>query len=133
MKTITDELREIAMQCISSKEFTKRAKKFLHSKLTQDIMTDVELRDIYRNVSHNREIERAWEKYKNTIYPALSQRADCKKLWYETWIDLEETWIDKWLSAFHLMKDNEIIEACAKYLNEQERYYDSQKATYTGL
>ena len=55
----------------------------------------------------------------------LKKREDCKGLWYETWIDLDEAWEDKWFAAFQFMTDNQIVDACAKYLNEQERFYDS--------
>lgn len=125
--TIKEELKQIAQNCITSKEYTKRAKKYLKEEkgISQDIMTDGELRDIYREVDRKREVEKAWEKYDNTIRPALHKRPDCKKLWYECWIDLEECWIDKWFASFRLMNDEQIIEVCAKYLNEQERFYNS--------
>lgn len=127
MKTIIDELKEIAQQCKTSEEFTRRAKSYLHNvkKIEQDIMKESDLRDIFRKVDYKREKEKAWEKYNNTIEPMLKQRADCKKLWYETWIDLEESWIDKWFASFQFMGDKEIVEVCAKYLNEQERFYGS--------
>jgi hypothetical protein len=127
MKTIKDELEKIAKQCITSEEFTKRAHNYLtiEKKIHEPLMKDAELRDIYRNVAHKREVEKAWEKYDNTILPILKKREDCKGLWYETWIDLNEEWEDKWFSAFKFLTDNQIVEACAKYLNEQERYYHS--------
>ena len=127
MKTITDALREIAKQCITSKEFTKRAHDYLaiEKKIHEPLMKDAELRDIYREVAHKREVEKAWEKLNNTILPMLKKREDCKGLWYETWIDLDEAWEDKWFAAFQFMTDNQIVDACAKYLNEQERFYDS--------
>ena len=126
METIIDALREIAKQCITSEEFTKRAHGYLRIEgYKEPLMKDAELRDIYRKVAHEREVEKAWEKLDNTILPMLHKREDCKGLWYEVWIDLDEAWEDKWFSAFQFMPDKEIVEACAKYLNEQERYYDS--------
>ena len=127
MATIKDELEQIAKVCITSKEFTDKAKAYLKNNkgITQPIMTDSELRDIYRKVDYQREKDKAWEKYNNTIEPALLKRADCANLWHETWIDLEETWIEKWMQTFRYMSDNEIVEVCAKYLNECERFYGS--------
>lgn len=125
--TIKEELEKIAMACITSAEFTKRAKTYLKEEkgISQDIMSDGELRDIYRVVDRKREIEKAWEKYDKTIIPALSKRPECQKLWYEVWIDLDECWESKWFSSFRFMKDEDIIEVCSKYLNERERYYSS--------
>ena len=127
MATIKDELEQIAKVCITSKEFTDKAKAYLKNDkgITQPIMTDSELRDIYRKIDYQREKDKAWEKFDHTIKPALLKRADCANLWYETWIDLEETWIEKWMQTFRYMSDNDIVEVCAKYLNECERFYDS--------
>ena len=127
MVTIKEELEQIAKVCITSREFTDRAKDYLKNNkgITQPIMSDSELRDIYRAVDYQREYDKAWEKYNNTIQPMLKKRADCANLWYETWIDLSDTWIDKWMQTFRYMSDNDIVEVCAKYLNECERYYDS--------
>lgn len=125
--TIKEELQQIAKVCITSSEFTDKAKSYLKKNkgISQPLMSDSELRDIYRKVAYQREKDKAWEKYKNTVKPALKKRADCANLYYETWIDLEESWIDKWMQSFQFMSDKEIIEVCAKFLNEQERFYDS--------
>ena len=125
--TIKQELEKIALVCITSEEYTERAKRYLKEEkgIKQDIMSDNELRDIYREVDKKREIEKAWEKFDNTINPMLLKRPDCKKLWYECWIDLEECWEEKWFASFRFMKDEDIVEVCAKYLNEQERFYSS--------
>lgn len=125
--TIKEELQQIAKVCITSSEFTDKAKSYLKNNkgISQPLMSDSELRDIYRKVAYQREKDKAWEKYGNTVEPALKKRADCANLWYETWIDLEESWIDKWMQSFQFMSDKEIIEVCAKFLNEQERFYDS--------
>ena len=125
--TIKEELEQIARVCVTSQEYTDRAKAYLKNckGLAQPLMSDGELRDIYRKIDIQREIDKAWEKYDNTIEPMLRQRADCKGLWYETWIDLSETWENKWMQSFRFMDDKAIVEVCAKYLNEQERFYDS--------
>lgn len=127
MKTITEKLEKIAWQCETSKEFTGRANNYILNVLgiKEKLMKDSELRDIFRKVAYKREVKKAWEKYNNTIEPMLKNREDCQGLWYETWIDLHEAWEDKWFEAFKFMSDKEIVEACAKYLNQQERYYDS--------
>ena len=59
------------------------------------------------------------------FFPALYKRIECKGLYYETWIDLDESWEEKWFSSFRYMKDDEIVDVCVKYLNEQERFYSS--------
>lgn len=125
--TIIDELKKIANVCKSSTEFTNRAKTYLakSKNITQPIMKDNELRDIYREVEYNREVDKAWEKYNNTIKPMLCQRIECQHLWYEVWVDLSDSWIDKWMQTFRFMNDNEIVEVCVKFLNEQERFYSS--------
>jgi len=132
--TIKEELKQIAKNCITSEEFTERAKKYLKETkgISQGIMSDSELRDIYRVVDKEREEDKAWEKFDNTIKPALLQRPDCKNFWYEVWIDLEEDWLEKWFTSFRLMKDKEIIEVCAKYLAERDRFYFSPDY-YDGL
>ena len=126
--TIIDELKKIANVCKSSTEFTNRAKTYLakSKNITQPIMKDNELRDIYREVEYNREVEKGWEKYRNTIHPMLNQRIECQHLYYEVWIDLSDSWKDKWMSTFRFMSDDEIVEVCAKFLNEQERFYNSE-------
>ena len=125
--TIIQELTQIANVCKSSVEFTNRAKLFLakSKKITQPIMTDSELRDIYRNVEYQREVDKAWEKYNNTIKPMLTKRIECQHIWYEAWIDLTNSWEDKWMHTFRFMGDAEIVEVCVKFLNEQERFYKS--------
>lgn len=125
--TIIDELKQIANVCKSSTEFANRAKTYLAKSkhITQPIMKDSELRDIYREVEYNREVEKAWEKYNNTIHPMLHQRIECQHLYYEVWIDLSDSWIEKW-QTFRFMSDDEIVEVCAKFLNEQERFYKSE-------
>jgi len=127
MKTILKKLENIAYQCETSKEFTDRANNYVLNVLgiKEKLMKDSEFRDIFRKVSHKKEVKKAWEKYNNTIKPMLKEREDCQGLWYETWIDLGEAWEDKWFEAFKFMSDKEIVEACAKYLNQQERFYDS--------
>lgn len=126
--TIKEELEQIARVCITSQEYTDKAKAYLKDckGITQPLMSDSELRDIYRKIDLQREMDKAWEKYNNTIQPMLHKRADCKGLWYETWIDLSESWENKWMQCFRFMSDKEIVEVCAKYLNEQERFYHSK-------
>lgn len=125
--TIINELKQIANVCKSSAEFTDRAKTYLvkSKNIKQPIMSDSELRDIYREVEYNREVDKAWEKYNNTIKPMLRNRIECAHIYYEAWIDLTDSWIDKWMQTFRFMNDDEIVEVCVKYLNEQERFYSS--------
>jgi hypothetical protein len=124
--TIIEELKQIANVCITSDEFTQRAKNYLIRKgIRQTMMSDAELRELYHNAKKAEETEKAWAKYKNTIRPMLGKRPDCDGIYYEAWVDLSEAWIDMWFSTLRFMKDDEIVEVCAKYLNEQERFYDS--------
>jgi hypothetical protein len=125
--TIKEELEQIARVCATSQEYTDKAKAYLKNckGLTQPLMSDSELRDIYRKIDFQREIDKGWEKYDNTIDTMLKQRADCDNLWYETWIDLRETWEEKWMQSFRFMNDKEIVEVCAKFLNERDRFYGS--------
>ena len=127
MATIIGELEAIAGQCLTSAEFTKRAKSYIKNVkgITQPLMSDCQLRDIFRKVDGRRMLKAAWEKYNTTIKPALNKRPECKGIWYEAWIDLAESWPDKWFECFRFMGDKEIIEACVKFLNERERFYDS--------
>lgn len=129
--TITDELKEIAKVCKSSAEFTNRAKTYVAKKYKfwEPLMKDNEYRDIYREVEYEREVHKAWEKYNDTIKPMLKKRPECKYIYYEAWIDLSDSWIDKWMDAFRYMNDNEIVEVCSKFLNEQERFYSSPDYT----
>ena len=117
--TIKEELEQIASVCITSEEYTERAKRYLKEEkgMKQDIMSDEELRDIYRSVDRKREVDKCWEKYDKIILPALYKRTECKGLYYETWIDLDESWEEKWFSSFRYMKDDEIVDVCVKYLN----------------
>lgn len=125
--TIIEELKQITKVCITSDEFTQRAKNYLIRKkgIRQKVMSDAELRELYRKTKKDEETKKAWDKYKNTIRPMLGKRPDCDDIYYEAWIDLSEAWIDMWFSTLRFMKDDEIVEVCAKYLNEQERFYDS--------
>lgn len=125
--TIIDELKQIANVCKSSTEFANRAKTYLAKSkhITQPIMKDNELRDIYREVEYNREVEKGWERYNKLILPMLHQRIECQHLYYEVWVDLSDSWEDKWMSTFRFMRDDEIVEVCVKFLNEQERFYNS--------
>lgn len=125
MATIFDDLRQIARVCKSAEEFTDRAHGFLNDIVKQPICTDAELRKLYTQEQRFLDEKQAWSVYDETITPALNKRADCKELWYEVWIDLEETWLDKWFASFRFMDVKEVVEVCAKYLNERERFYDS--------
>lgn len=126
--TISDELKPLAKVCKSSTEFIIRAKKYVAEKYDfwAPLMKDNEYREIYREFEYEREVEKGWEKYNNTIRPMLRQRIECQHLWYEVWNDLSGSWIDKWMSTFRFMSDNEIVEVCVKFLNEQERFYKSE-------
>ena len=127
MKTIKEELESIAGVCNTSDEFTVRAKNYLRNEknIRQSLMSDGELREIFRKVNYQKEVDKAWEVYDNIINPSLKLRPECKGLWYEVWIDLSEDWIDKWFSSFRYMENKDIIEVCVKYLNDRERFYDS--------
>lgn len=133
MRTIIDELKDIAKVCNTSKEFEVRAKSYLKNEknVHQPLMKDGELREIFRKVSYDKEVEKAWNTYDNVIRPMLCKRPECKGLWYETWIDLSEDWIEKWFASFRYMEVNEIVEVCVKYLNDRERFYGS--ADYTDM
>lgn len=126
MSLFREDLEQIAQNCISSEEFTERAHKYFKMNgWSTPPIDDCGIRDIYRQVDLKRQEKAAWEKYNNTIEPALLRRVDCKGLWYETWIDLSETWLERWFASFCYMNDEQIIDACAKYLNERERFYGS--------
>ena len=131
MKTIIEELERIAKVCNTSDEFTIRAKNYLRDEkgINQSLMSDGELRDIFRKVDYDREREKAWKIYDEVIEPSLLKRPECKGLWYEVWIDLSEDWIDKWFSSFRYMENKDIIEVCVKYLNDRERFYGSSDYT----
>lgn len=125
--TISDELKPIAKVCKSSAEFTIRAKKYVAEKYDfwAPLMKDNEYREIYREFEYEREVEKGWERYNKIILPMLHQRIECQHLCYEVWIDLSGSWKDKWMSTFRFMSDDEIVEVCVKFLNEQERFYSS--------
>lgn len=125
--TIIEELEQIAKACKTSEEFTNRAKVYLTQckGIKQPIMTDSQIRDIFRRVEKERIKKEAWDKYDKVIDPALKKRPDCKGIYYEAWIDLHEDWVEMWFKTFRFLGDEEIVEACAKYLNEQERFYSS--------
>ena len=125
MKTINDELKAIALVCNTSEEFAVRAKKYLRNEknICQPLMNDRELRELFRKVNYQNEVDKAWKTYKEIIKPELLKRPECKGLWYEVWIDLEESWIDKWMQSFQYMENKNIIEICVKYLNDCEHFY----------
>ena len=62
MRTIIDELKDIAKVCNTSKEFEVRAKSYLKNEknVHQPLMKDGELREIFRKVSYDKEVEKAW-------------------------------------------------------------------------
>lgn len=121
-----NEIRQIAQHCNNSDEFTNRMKSVIGCEF--DDNTLCRLRKTFNVVKHELNCETAWSKY-ITIMGLLKQRADVKGLWYETWVDLEEAWEDKWFTAFQYMGDNDIVEVCAKYLNDRERFYGSSDYT----
>lgn len=125
--TISDELKPLAKVCKSSAEFTDRAKKYVAKKYPfwVSLVKDNEYREIYREAEYENEVEKGWERYNKIILPMLHQRIECQHLYYEVWVDLSDSWEDKWMSTFRLMRDDEIVEVCVKFLNEQERFYNS--------
>ncbi len=127
MKTIKEELESIAGVCNTSEEFSVRAKNYLRNEknIRQPLMSDGELREIFRKVSYQKEVDKAWEVYDNIINPSLKLRPECKGLYYEVWIDLSEDWIEKWFASFRYMEYKTIVEVCVKYLNDRERFYGS--------
>lgn len=131
MKTIIEELESIAKVCNTSDEFTIRAKNYLRDEkgINQSLMSDGELRDIFRKVDYDREKEKAWKIYDEVIEPSLLKRPECKGLWYEVWIDLSEDWIEKWFASFRYMDYKAIVDVCVKYLNDRERFYGSSDYT----
>lgn len=131
MKTIKEELESIAGVCNTSEEFSVRAKNYLRNEknIRQPLMSDGELREIFRKVSYQKEVDKAWEVYDNIINPSLKLRPECKGLWYEVWIDLSEDWLEKWFASFRYMENKDIIEVCVKYLNDRERFYGSSDYT----
>lgn len=131
MKTIIEELESIAGVCNTSEEFSVRAKNYLRNEknICQPLMNDGELREIFRKVNYQKEVDKAWEVYDNIIKPSLKLRPECKGLWYEVWIDLSEDWLEKWFASFRYMEYKTIVEVCVKYLNDRERFYGSSDYT----
>lgn len=131
MKTIMDELRGIAKVCITPNEFVMRAMYYLKNSydVHEPLMSDSELRDIFRKVSYDNEVSKAWEVYKKVVSPMLGKRSDCKGLWYEAWIDLEDDWLAKWFASFRYMGIDAIVEVCVKYLNDRDHFYVSSDYT----
>jgi hypothetical protein len=131
MKTIKEELESIAGVCNTSEEFSVRAKDYLRyeKNIRQPLMSDGELREIFRKVNYQKEVDKAWEVYDNIINPSLKLRPECKGLYYEVWIDLSEDWIEKWFASFRYMEYKAIVEVCVKYLNDRERFYGSSDYT----
>lgn len=131
MKTIIEELESIAVVCNTSEEFEVRVKSYLSNEknIRQPLMSDGELREIFRKVNYQKEVDKAWEVYDNIINPSLKLRPECKGLWYEVWIDLSEDWIEKWFASFRYMEYKTIVEVCVKYLNDRERFYGSSDYT----
>ena len=131
MEKIIEELESIASVCKTSDEFSVRAKNYLRNEknICQPLMNDGELRDIFRKVSYQNEVDKAWKVYNEIIRPELSRRPECKGLWYEVWVDLSEDWIEKWFASFRYMEYKTIVEVCVKYLNDRERFYGSSDYT----
>lgn len=124
--TLIAELKEIANVCITSQEFAERAKTYIKSKgINQPIMSDGELREMFRVEESQKQRKMAWDYYTQVISPQLHQRADCKKLYYECWCDLTDCWEDMYLSVLRHLSIKDILEFCAKWLNERERFYNS--------
>lgn len=118
-----EELMGIAMNCEDSQEFAKHICNIHRLPQTEDVLA--ELREVYRNLSVEVEKEKAWEKC-DTIIALLKAKGLNRTIYYECWIDLEESWLDKWFSVFRLLDDKQILEVCEKYLFERERFYGSK-------
>lgn len=110
-----EELKQLALACKSSEEFAERASKLDGLAL---------YREIWREFKGEEDEETRWKVHDHLVQ-LLKQRADCKGLWYETWIDLSDNWEIMW-PTLRLMGEREQLEVCAKFLNEQERFYDSK-------
>ena len=124
--TLITELKEIANVCNTSQEFAERAKAYIKRKgINQTIMSDGELREMYRAEESQKQRKKAWDCYNQVIYPQLHQRADCKGLYYECWCDISDCWEDMYLSVLCHLSIKDILEFCAKWLNERERFYNS--------
>lgn len=117
-----NELKDIAANCINSQEFAINVSNIIGLQANADLLA--ELREVYRKLSTKIEEEKAWKKY-DTIIALLNAKGLNRCIYYECWIDLEETWLDKWFSVFRLLDDEQIVAACEKYLFEQERFYHS--------
>ena len=116
------ELMNIASNCINSQEFAVHVSNLIGLRLNDNVLA--ELREVYRKLSTKIEEEKAWDKY-DTIIALLNAKGLNKIIYYEAWIDLEETWLDKWSSVFRLLNDEQIAAACERYLFERERFYHS--------
>ena len=126
MTTIIDELKTIAKSCKCEKEYTTKAKEFLtDAGLKLPLMSDGELRDIYRVEDNKREKKKGYEKYDNIIRPALEKIKDLQDIYYEAWIDLDENFNDMWRTVFRYIDDEDIIKACSCYLKKQDKFYCS--------
>lgn len=118
MERLNDkDIAQLVANCANADEFVKRAGEVIN-------LPNSKLYDIYENERYKLDIQLAWEKL-DTIEPLLKQRADCQKLYYECWIDLHDNWCGLYRSSLRFLNDAQIIEVCAKYLNEQERFYNS--------
>lgn len=116
------QIKSIAANCTDSQEFAVHVSNIIGLQLNDDVLA--ELREIYRKLSTKIEEEKAWKKY-DTIIALLNAKGLNRCIYYECWIDLEETWLYKWFSVFRLLDDEQIVAACEKYLFEQERFYHS--------
>lgn len=118
-----EELKSIAAKCEDSQEFAKHICNLIGLHKTDEVLA--ELREVYRNLSVEVEKEKAWKKF-DTIDALLRAKGLNRVIYYECWIDLEESWLDKWFSVFRLLDDKQILEVCEKYLFERERFYGSK-------
>ena len=121
---ISDEqIKSIAASCTDSQEFAINVSNLIGLQLNDEVLA--ELREVYRKLSTKIEEDKAWDKY-DTIIALLKAKGLNKIIYYEAWIDLEETWLDKWFSVFRLLDDKQIATACTKYLFERARFYSSK-------
>lgn len=111
-------LKDLVANCETADEFVTRASEFIN-------LPKSKLYDIYADESYKIEVVKALNRRDDVIIPLLRERVDCQKLWYECWIDLEEEWTNMWFSSLRLLDDASVVEVCAKYLNEQARFYSS--------
>lgn len=118
-----EELMGIAANCAGSQEFAEHVCNLVGLRQTDEVLA--ELREVYRNLSVEVEKEKAWKKF-DTIDALLRAKGLNRVIYYECWIDLEESWLDMWFSVFRLLDDKQILDACEKYLFERERFYGSK-------